>query len=350
MTTRTSRVLRTIAAASLALSAWMAPSPVYAADDATVEVHRSSVMESYIGDDYGFTRYEVEPGGRDAYDYDLTKKGPSSGTVFNLTDEWDSGIQHILDNARLINADEEFQAYIAQSAIWWYKDPDSISTDFTESGKEAYDGLRNGIAKLVNEARAVAAESPAMDDYYSKKLYSITSSDSEDLHSVKRNSITYFETPTIRIEWDGTLQSDFVSITPAVDGVIAVEEDEFSEGATGRFDVGNTEKTNCFTFRLRIPESLVDAFLQDPTVTFQCDTYANPMRVYQTDDPDVSRIVTQDANTPVSLEFSRSLDTTGWNSREETSPSVIFGIAATGGIVLLLIVIATVSKVSSRRR
>lgn len=348
MASAASRPLHTIIITvvfALALSA--AHLPAHATEEASsVEVYRTSIMESYIGSNNHFVTYKTSDQ-RAAYDYDLTRKAPEDGTSFALTDEWDSGVQYILDNAPYINAGEEFRSYITQAAIWWYRNPDDISSDFTESDTEAYAGVRNGIVKLVNEARVCSTESPTKSDYFSKKLYSVTCETSERLHSVKRDGITYYESPIVRVEWSSSALTEFVSITPAVNGVTVVEVEEGDNGP-GSFDVAHEEPTKYLTFRLRIPEGLVDAFLQNPTMTFECNAYINLMQVYEADDPNTSRFTTLSNLSPTDLEFSRSLDTAGWTS-SKNSAAAPFGIAVIIGVALLIAIIAVVSRVSSRR-
>lgn len=327
--------------------------PAYASGDmSTTAIYRAAITESYIGSDNRFTLYATSDG-REAFNYDLMKDGPESGTEFALTNEWDSGVQHILDAAASVNSETEFRPYITQAAIWWYRNPEDISSGFASDDKEAYVGFRNEIVMLVNEARAESIERPSKSDYFSSKIFTVTSDNSESFHSVKRDGITYFETPTVCVEWDGSAPIEFTSVLPAVDGVTVTELSDGSvrDGSWYFFGFGHESAKECISFRLRVPESLVDAFLQNPTVTFKCKTPVNSMQVYEAENQSTSRMVALSNDAEIAnLEFSRTLDPTAWNAHEKVVPNVPFGIAITVGIALTISVVAIAIKVSSGRR
>lgn len=345
------RSLRIAVALLFALTLTASLPPGHASGSmSTVTVDRTSVTESYIGDDNHFTLYATSDG-REAFSYDLTKDDPESGTELSLTNEWDPGVQYILDTATSVKAEAEFHPYITQAAIWWYRNPDSISSGFTGSDKEAYVGLRNEIVMLVNRARAAAVNQPSKSDYFPDRIFTVTTDASESFHSVKRDGLTYYETPTVQVEWDGSAPTEFVDVSPAVDGVTVAELDESPEDNSVWSFFGSEDTKERLTFRLRVPESLVDAFLQNPAVTFQCKASVNLMQVYESNDKNMSRMVTlDDGPTAVNLEFSRTLDPTSWNAHEEVAPSVPFGVGVVVGIALLFIVIAIASRILSRRR
>ena len=260
-------LLRVVFGVVLAAVLFSTPFPAYASGDEVVSVKRTAVSESYIGDEYRWTFYETTDG-RAIFDYELDKGSSKSGDELRLTDEWDSGIQLILDSPAA-GGDKEIDAYIAQSAIWWYRYPDDISTDFKE-GKEAYFGIKDDIIELVNSARAQAASFPSKEEYFASKLASCAYAQGEKMHAVLEGGAVYYETPQITILVDKSYGVD--DIVPAVSGVVVVDQLDASNDSVfseGRLAYGKS-------FRLRIPIGLLDAFLANPSLTVRRCRCTNP--------------------------------------------------------------------------
>ena len=147
----------------------------------SITVKRTSVMESYIGDNNGFTAYATTDGVI-VYCMELIKKGATTGTNYSFLENADAGLLYIIENGypnKTITNRDEIDRYITQSAVWWYLDETSgagnLSTAFQTTDREAYPGIRDtdntiekiGVEKskkLVNDAKTAKAEAtPSMD-------------------------------------------------------------------------------------------------------------------------------------------------------------------------------------------
>ena len=141
-------------------------SPVSAAEAPnSMTVKRTKVMESYIGENNGFTAYATTDGVI-VYCMDLHKDGATSGTHYTYLKEGDQGLLYLMKNGypnKRITNTEEIDQYITQSAVWWYLDDVSgagnLSEAFQTTDKEAYVGIRNEIVKLVNAAKVASKPS-----------------------------------------------------------------------------------------------------------------------------------------------------------------------------------------------
>ena len=83
-----------------------------------------------------------------------------SNVVEKLSKEADGGITYILENGypkKNITGNENYDYYITQTAIWWYLDEVTGSSNLSESfktdGQDEF-SLRPYIVKLVNDAKA----------------------------------------------------------------------------------------------------------------------------------------------------------------------------------------------------
>lgn len=144
--------------------------PVSAAEaPQTITVKRTKVMESYIGDNNGFTAYATTDNVI-VYCMELIKKGATTGTNYTFLEDADAGLAYIIENGypnKSITNRDEIDQYITQSAVWWYLDEvtgaGNLSEAFQTTDKEAYPGIRDQIKKLVNDAKsASAASEPTM--------------------------------------------------------------------------------------------------------------------------------------------------------------------------------------------
>lgn len=124
-----------------------------------VKISRTKVMDSYIGNNNGFTAFQAEDG--IVYCMDIDKKGAESGMIYNYLAEGDKGLLYIIKNGypnKSITGVGERDQYITQSAIWWYLDDingvNKLNPAFKATDAEAYSGMRNEIIKLVNLGKA----------------------------------------------------------------------------------------------------------------------------------------------------------------------------------------------------
>ena len=145
--------------------------PVNAAEaPSSITVKRTKVMESYIGDNNGFTAYATNDGVI-VYCMELIKKGATTGTNYSFLENADAGLLYIIENGypnKTITNRDEIDQYITQSAVWWYLDDitgaGNLSVAFQTTDREAYAGIRDEIKKLVNNAKAAKEQAkPSMD-------------------------------------------------------------------------------------------------------------------------------------------------------------------------------------------
>lgn len=130
-------------------------------------VKRTKVMDSYIGDNNGFTAFATEDG-TIVYCMDIDKKGATTGMGYTYLAEGDQGLLYIIKNSypnKTITGVPERDQYITQSAIWWYLDDingvNKLDPAFKTTDKEAYPGMRNEIIKLVNAGKAYKNQTQA---------------------------------------------------------------------------------------------------------------------------------------------------------------------------------------------
>ena len=212
--------------------------PVNAAEaPSSITVKREAVMESYIGDNNGFTAY-ITNDNVIVYCMELIKKGATTGTNYSFLEDGDAGLLYIMENGypnKKITNRNEIDRYITQSAVWWYLDEvtgaGNLSTAFQTTDKEAYPGIRDEIKKLVNNAKNAKSQTiPSMN---------VTLNDgSIQLTADKK----YYESNYITVELNGVSEYKV-----SLDNKDATAVNENGEVKTN-FKAG--EK-----FKIRIPES-----------------------------------------------------------------------------------------------
>lgn len=317
----------------------ISPTAAFASNEPTITVYRSKVLESYIGDNFGFTVYSTSDG-RTAYDYDLLGDGPKSGTVYNLSNEWDPGIQYILDYPYTSSGD--IKTYIIQSAIWEYRNPNQISSSFQE-GEEAYEGIRAEIDSVVNGAKSCATNHPSKEEYYKSQILSLAYDKSERVHATEIEGITYYETPVIRATVKGAATLD--NVIPSIDGVEVIDKKEVADQTLSNIA---SQQIGGWEFRLRVTQNALKQFIDNPTLTILASPSINTAQIYQSENnPDSKMVVPSDIEN-TSLELSATLDVTSWSELKSLTPEPSFPIIAVIPIVGLILAIFGISKLRSK--
>ncbi len=187
-------------------------------------VKRTKVMESYIGDNNGFTAFATTDG-TIVYCMDLAKKGATTGTKYTLSKEASVGLKYIIQNGypnKKITNRDEIDQYITQSAVWWYLDDvekaGNLSKAFQTTDKEAYSGIRNQIKNLVQGAKnAKESTKPSMNVSVNNKTLKLTSdkkyyeSDYITVTLVEANSynVTLSNSSATAIDASGNIKTTF---------------------------------------------------------------------------------------------------------------------------------------------
>lgn len=176
-----------------------------------------------------------------SYCLNIHKKVPRSTTLY-LAKEMDAGIAYLLENGypnKRFTQDENMDYYITQTAIWWYLDQTTNTSNLTEAfkvtGTDQY-GLRNHIKTLVNGA--ITAKNKG----YQEPTIMLSAQDTTlELTKDKK----YYETKEIMIS--GTNISGEVSLS-SISSAKEVEIVKKSGALTKMGKVGET-------FKIRIPVS-----------------------------------------------------------------------------------------------
>ena len=214
----------------------------------TIELGGTETIEAYIGETK-FTTKTIKNGGL-AYCLNMSKKTAKNITA-NLVKEEDAGVAYILVNgypSKSITGDKFKDYYITQTALWWYLDDTTGSTNLSEkfkvSGTDKYN-LRPTIKNLV--AKAKEAKSAG----YVKTTLSISTSS---------NSMTltdgYYVSQAISAK-SSNISSYKVALTNAPSGTVIVD----NKGATKTTFASNE------TFKVKVPAKAVTETSMNITIT-----------------------------------------------------------------------------------
>ena len=182
----------------------------------SMTVKREAVMESYIGDNNGFTSY-VTTDGTIVYCMDLDKAGATTGTGYTYSTDADAGLLYIMENGypnKSITNRNEIDRYITQSAVWWYLSDTGqtaqMSTAFQTTDKEAYAGIRDEIKKLVNGAKAATTENYSIDLQTSNTTLGLTDDEKYYESSAMTANVTGNDTYKVTVSGgtNGTIITD----------------------------------------------------------------------------------------------------------------------------------------------
>ena len=211
----------------------------------SMTVKREAVMESYIGNDNGFTSY-VTTDGTIVYCMDLDKAGATSGTGYTYSANADAGLLYIMENGypnKSITNRNEIDRYITQSAVWWYLSDTGqtaqMSKAFQTTDKEAYAGIRDEIKKLVNGAKEAKAQNYAIDLQTSNTNLKLTEDEK------------YYESSALSATVTGS-DTYKVTVSGGTKGTIVTDEN-----GNAKNEFKSNEK-----FKIRIPSNELDSAIQ----------------------------------------------------------------------------------------
>ena len=260
-------------ASLLTLIALFTLTPCVHAEEQGMTVKRDVVMESYIGDNNGFTGY-VTTDGTIVYCMDLDKPGATTGTAYTYSKSADAGLLYIMENGypnKKITNRNEIDRYITQAAVWWYLSDTGqttkMSTAFQTTDKEAYSGIRDQIKALVAGAKQAKTTTSSIKIQKSNTTLSISSDEK------------YYDSNVMSVSLTGASNYN-VTVTGATKGTIVTDEN------------GNAKNT--FTadekFKVRVPSSeLTDSLSLTVKVSAQGNKVVN---VYNPTDSSYQRVVT----------------------------------------------------------
>lgn len=226
----------------LSLAVMFSIIPAVNAENATMTVKREAVMESYIGDNNGFTSY-VTTDGTIVYCMDLDKPGATTGTGYKYITNGDAGLLYLMENGypnKKITNRNEIDRYITQSAVWWYLSDigqtAKMNVAFQTTDREAYKGIRDEIKKLVAGAKNAKAQASSIKIQNSKTSLSLTSDEK------------YYESSVMSVNLSGA-QTYTITVSGGTKGTIVTDEN-----GSAKSEFKANEK-----FKIRIPSNELTA-------------------------------------------------------------------------------------------
>ena len=149
------RLFKMIFVVVLAILNFVTLLPVEAASSApsTITMGQGTQLSGYVSGTQFSTKVTTD--GKYAFCTDITKKTPN-GMKMSLVESKDAGLAYIIENGyphKSFTGNKNYDYYITQSAVWWYLDDttgsSNLSNSFKTNGSDPY-GLRPYIKKLVN--------------------------------------------------------------------------------------------------------------------------------------------------------------------------------------------------------
>ncbi len=247
------RKLKKLLSGVLSLAVLFTFIPVINAAEApsSMTVKREAVMESYIGNENGFTSY-ITTDGTIVYCMDLEKAGATTGTKYTYSTDGDAGLLYIMENGypnKKITNRNEIDRYITQSAVWWYLSDTGqtakMSEAFQTTDREAYPGIRDEIKKLVNGAKNAKKQDFVLNLQTSNTTMKLT--DDEQ----------YYESSTLTATVTGD-KTYKVTVSGGTNGTIVTDENgnaksEFKSGEKFKIMIPSNELNN--TLQLTVTAS-----------------------------------------------------------------------------------------------
>ena len=131
------------------------------AEAQTIKIGESTLLPGYVAG----VKFNIKPLKNGGYVYCVDKnKKTAKSTTGKLKGKMDAGVAYIIENGyprKHFTGEKKKDYYITQSAVWWYLDSttgsSNLSSSFKTTGSDPY-GLRPYIKKLVNEAKKAKKE------------------------------------------------------------------------------------------------------------------------------------------------------------------------------------------------
>ena len=226
------------------------------------------------------------------------KKFTAQNTVAHLVGERDAGVAYIMVNGypnKEFTGDRLMDYYITQTALWWYLDDTTGSTNlgasFKTTGSDPHN-LRPYIKDLVAKAKEAKAQG------YQKTT--ISASVANETLKITSDG-KYYESGEITVK--ATNMSEYNVKISGADGAVAVTTD-----GTEKTTFGVNE-----SFKVRVPVAKVDTALVDITVTisgtgkiYKAYEYQPESDNQQNVTPSIISPVEENVETTVNLNISTS--------------------------------------------
>lgn len=199
------------------------------AEAQTIKIGKSTLLPGYVAG----VKFSIKPLKNGGYVYCVDKhKKTAKSAAAKLKGNMDAGVAYIIENGyprKHFTGEKKKDYYITQSAVWWYLDSttgsSNLSSSFKTKGSDPY-GLRPYIKKLVNEAKKAKKEG-----YLSPSLNVKVGSSKLSLSKDKK----YYVSEKINANAKNIDGKYRVSLTSAPSGTIVTDVDgnkqvKFSEG------------------------------------------------------------------------------------------------------------------------
>lgn len=230
-------------------------------------------LDGYIAN-YHFGKKINSKGGY-VYCNDL-HKGTPHGEKMTLVGEAPAGVAYILENgypSKNITGNSDYDYYITQSAVWWYLDDttgsSNLSNSFKTNGSDPK-GLRKYIRKLVSEAKKVK-------DYSTPSLTVNSKSSTMKLSSDKK----YYESNDISVTGKNLTGKYTVTLDGAPQGTQIVSSSASSEASS----FANNE-----SFKIRIPVEKAQSLKTSITVNVKSKATTYKAYEYKSSDTSVQNV------------------------------------------------------------
>jgi len=196
------------------------------AEAQTIKIGESTLLPGYVAG----TKFNIKPLKNGGYVYciDIHKKTAKNITG-KLKGKMDAGVAYIIENGyprKHFTGEKKKDYYITQSAVWWYLDSttgsSNLSSSFKTTGSDPY-GLRPYIKKLVTEAKKAKKEgylSPSLNVKVGSSKLSLSKdkkyyvsqkidANAKNIDGKYQVSLTSAPSGTIVTDVDGNKQSKF---------------------------------------------------------------------------------------------------------------------------------------------
>ena len=230
-------------------------------------------LDGYIAN-YHFGKKINSKGGY-VYCNDL-HKGTPHGEKMTLVGEAPAGVAYILENgypSKNITGNSDYDYYITQSAVWWYLDDttgsSNLSNSFKTNGSDPK-GLRKYIKNLVSEAKKVK-------DYSTPSLTVNSKSSTMKLSSDKK----YYESNDISVTGKNLTGKYTVTLDGAPQGTQIVSSSASSEASS----FANNE-----SFKIRIPVEKAQSLKTSITVNVKSKATTYKAYEYKSSDTSVQNV------------------------------------------------------------
>jgi uncharacterized surface anchored protein len=297
----TKNALTIVLAAAIIVGSLM---QVNAASD-TIQLGSATKTKSYIA---GVTfNYKQTTDGQYLYCLNIHKNTAQNvkATLVKNSSTIDGGLVYILKNGypnKDITGDKDKDYYITQTAVWWYLDKTTGSTNlgerFKSTGDDNYD-LRKYVKQLVNDGYSHRNDSVGITD--TKLTIAATSDNSMTL------SDNYYVSNTIKATTISNVSSYKVTLTDAPSGTKIVKSDGTEETYSSAFTVKSSE-----SFKVKVPASAVTATSLSIKVTAKATGTTQYMAYeYQPTDSNMQNVAllektTKDVSSAITLDISSS--------------------------------------------